>query len=342
MKKLIIILSALAIVAIAPLASAEDVSLHVSGGPAEVLHAPVSAPQDVFSKNKYNLGMGGDAKLLFAIVPNLSVGPSVAVAYLPVVTPDAQATVIWDFGATARLQGNRSTAKWSPFVDASGFVAKQGDNAHPAMAASVGLDRSLDETNTMWGGVFVGWNHTFQTDRDTASAPFIDKHDGNMALAGLSLSFDAPIKQKVVVETQTVTQTVTVQHTTFVPTTSVVVTPPVVVAAPVPLQLNQKVQFTLGSSVLDATAMATLDSVVAAMNATPGYHVVVEGKASTDGTANKNLVLSHARAVSVVSYLSKHGVSLTDVSVEAVGGVGTPGDTSNRSVDFLVLTLVKN
>lgn len=342
MKKLIITLSTLAIMAISPLASAEDVSLHMSGGALEYLHAPWSAPQDVFTKSQFNTGGTAEGSVLFNLVPNFAIGPDVAVEYLPQSKLNSEAAVLWNMGAAARLQGNRN-ADAVPYVNVAGFVTKQADIYNPGMSATAGIEWALESTHTLAAGPFIGWSHSFQShaNPDWQTLP-MDHHDLNVATVGLSISFDGPVKQKVVVETQTVTNTVTLEHTTFVPVTTTVVAPPTVVSAPAPLQLDQKVQFLLGSSTLDATATATLDSVVAAMKATPGYHVVVEGKASSDGTANKNLVLSHARAVSVVSYLSKHGVSLTDVSVEAVGGVGTPGDVSNREVDFLVLTLVRN
>jgi outer membrane protein OmpA-like peptidoglycan-associated protein len=341
MRKSIIVSTVLALTAIAPMAMAEDVSLHVSGGAAENLSADWDHPGDVITKNKFDTGVSGEANLLFPLVPNLAVGPDVSVLYLPQTGAHDQAAVIWDFGVAARLQGVRGDNSWSPYLQGSFSAAKQATIWNPAFATTVGADFAVDSSHTVWVGPYLSWSRTFQVHDDAASqTAYLNHDDGNTATIGLSLSFDAPVKPRTVTNT-VVNQVVTER----VVTQTVPATPAPVVAASTPesFQLPQHVLFQKDSSTLDVTAQSVLDTVASELSAHPGYSVVVEGSASAEGESVHNLSLSQFRATSVVDYLVNHGnVDRARLNTVSVGAVGNPNDGSNRKVDFLVITLVKN
>lgn len=341
MKNILAIMTAMSVFSVAGLASAEDVSLHVSGGASEVLYAPWSNPGAVFNNNKFTMGMNGDAKLLFPVIPNLAIGPSTSVFFLPQSKQDEQAAVVWNWGFTTRLQGSRAKASWSPYVDVTAALAKQGNVYDPGMSSTAGVDFALEPTRTLWGGFYLGWNHTFQVNQTDPNDQtlFLDRHSGNIGTAGLSLSFDFPVKQRVVTRT-------TVQTVQLPPVYTVAVTkePVVVVAPPVTTPtfvLKQHIMFNVNSSTLDANADTALNAVVTAIKANPGYSVTVEGHASAEGPAQLNLELSKARADAVLVYLLGHGIPSTQLDSVGAGATGQPNDATNRDVDFVVVTLVK-
>jgi outer membrane protein OmpA-like peptidoglycan-associated protein len=273
---------------------------------------------------------------MVALTPNLAIGPDVAVLYAPQTQALSEASVLWNFGAAARLQGDRS-ASWSPYLEVAGAASKQSDIWNPAMASSVGIDFALEPTNTMWLGPVVTWSHTFQTHTGLADqTPLLNNHDSNVLIVGLSLSFDAPIRQKVVTNTVVVETVRTVE----VPAAPLPLPPPAPPCPPAPVVeqflLNQHIMFAFDSSKLDATAMATLDEVVRRINRHPDYSVVAEGHASSDGNVTHNLTLAKARGDAVLGYLTGHGVDGNRLSSVSMGASGVPGDASNRRTDFVV------
>jgi hypothetical protein len=189
-KYLVSLLSAAVLSTVALTASAEEVSLHLTGGAAESL--PTSQPADVFSKNPLSVGMTGDAKLLLPVVPHLAIGPSLTVSYLPQAKDNANAAVLWDLGYTARLQGDHA-AGWVPYVDVTGAMAKQGQVLNPGVLASAGFDFATDPSHVGWLGVYVSYNHTFQVHSDAADQTALMPHtDANVVSTGVSISFDYP------------------------------------------------------------------------------------------------------------------------------------------------------
>ena len=347
MKKSIAILStvaaAFAVSLVASPAHAEDASLHFSGGATENLNAPWDQPGKVFTANKFHTGGSAEGSLLFPIVPNLAVGPDVAVTYLPQTAPNSEAPVVWQFGAAARLQGARGDNSWSPYLQVSGSAIKQGTIWNPGVATVLGAEFAVESTHTLWIGPYVSAARFFQVHTDAASqTQLLNRDDANVATIGLSVSFDMPVRQKVVTTTTTVTNTATEVPCPVVVTKTVVAPAPVAAPAPESFQLSERVLFQKDSSTLDATAKSVLDAVVYEMSSHPGYSVVVEGSASAEGDATHNLSLSHSRATSVVNYLTSGGVSSDRLNTVSRGAVGNPNDGSNRSVDFLVITLVKN
>ena len=100
--------------------------------------------------------------------------------------------------------------------------------------------------------------------------------------------------------------------------------------------------FAVNSASLPAGAAAVLDGVVRNLAGSARRTVVVSGAATPDETGPR--ALSQARADSVVSYLTGHGVAPGAITVEAYGAtaarqqVGTPGaDAANRRVQLTVM-----
>src|SRR5271165_34329 len=146
MKKSLTILATLALATVAFSASAEDVSLNLSGGPALSLRAP---GDHVLTNSRFNLGGGGQADVLFNLTPNLSIGPSASMVYLPQSRANTEESVMWTFDGTIRLQGDRS-AGWSPYAQVSGGVAKQSAIYNPALTAQVGVNFALNQEQSVF------------------------------------------------------------------------------------------------------------------------------------------------------------------------------------------------
>jgi outer membrane protein OmpA-like peptidoglycan-associated protein len=331
MNKFIASLSVLALSAIATPAFCEDFSLHVSGAGAAV----VGQPQE----SNFRTGIAGSAKLLFPVFsPNLAVGPSVAVMSLESNNDSSRSANVWSFGATARLQGNHS-AQVVPYVDLSGSVDKQGSLFRPGLGTSIGLDIATDASHTFSMGPVFGYQHVFDNTY-TQATDLLPHKDANVVLFGWSVSFDGAPKPVVKTVSVPVDHVVVRTQLVQVPTPAPAPAP---VAPVAPLTVSERVSFDFDSAALSDSAKATLDAVAAKLNANPGYSVVVKGSASSDGNSERNLKLSYLRAVSVVSYLAVHGnVDASRLTPAGVGAVGSPGDTNNRSTDFVMFQLVKN
>lgn len=321
-------------------ARAEQASLHVSGGASEVTHGR-SIPA-VIDNNEFRTGVNGDVKLLFPLVPNLAVGPTASVFYFtPSANPNSEAAVLWNFGGTARLQGNH-TGLVVPYLDGSGYVDKHGSVWNPAMGASAGIDFALDPTHTYFGGVYVSWTHVFQTNTaQERQSEIMNHHDVNTVSAGLSLSFDYPPKTVVVVKTVPSVTTVRLEQPTVTTPTESTPEPQVVqvpVLTPTEERLGKTVQFAKDSAVVDTEAKAFLVQFASKLNTTKGmeYNLTVEGYASSEGGDDHNLILSRQRANAVVDYLVTQKVERTRMTVVSVGAVGDKNDAANRKVEFVV------
>ncbi|BDY04930.1 OmpA family protein [Ferrimonas sp. YFM] len=67
------------------------------------------------------------------------------------------------------------------------------------------------------------------------------------------------------------------------------------------------------------------------MKAHPHWHLKIAGHADQRGSEQYNLALAGRRAQSVATYLQEHGVSPTQISVEAKGESQPVGDNSTRT-----------
>jgi OOP family OmpA-OmpF porin len=111
------------------------------------------------------------------------------------------------------------------------------------------------------------------------------------------------------------------------------VTPPVVEhkqtptpSAPKPAPVPQKpdfnfknIQFDYNSAVLRTNAIQYLDHIVDEMKKDPLAKFVLNGNASSEGTAKHNMTLSIDRANAVKSYLTNAGLNVSNISVKGYG-----------------------
>lgn len=343
MKRHLSILVALAVAftALSGTAKADNTfSLHLEPG----VVVPLTSPQ----KNIYDPGIVLGAKGMFALTPNLSIGPSVSSLYLPRAVDDGRnAGVLWQFGGSARLQADRrasnKTPLWgvfnrdliSPWVDTDLALASTGNLLRPAWDIAVGAETPLDQNHIAWIGPFIRYTHIFQTS-DSQSGLSLDKRDPNFLQAGLSVSFDTPTKPKreivpvVIVEKEAV------------PCPS---PPPVVAVLPPPakIELSEVVYFDLDSATLRWESRDRLDNVVKKLNAAPKVAIKVQGHASSDGQLAHNEKLAVKRTAAVVAYLAAHGVDVSRLSSESFGisvpaapNTSKEGRERNRRVEFKV------
>jgi len=112
--------------------------------------------------------------------------------------------------------------------------------------------------------------------------------------------------------------------------------------APLPISLMMKIEFGFAQSGLTPRAAGRLDQVAVALNDPRllGRRFVVEGHTDSIGSDEQNIRLSQERALSVVSYLQKHGVGAERLAVQGLGkrqpipGID-PADGRNRRVEIV-------
>lgn len=337
-------LTAMALVAMPKPAQAESFSLHLEGGAA----IPVTKPQN----NLFNTGLVMGAKGMFALNPNLSIGPSLSSAYLPRSGADAgdNAGVLWQFGGSIRLQGNRShwthgiSSGWSPWIDADVMAAYTGHLPLPSFDVGVGEELALDNAHAAWLGPYVRFTHVFETANQSGGL-VLNKGDVNLIQAGLTLSFDFP--PHVYHHTHTITNKEIKVYVVQAPISE----QPVVVqqATPKEFSLTERVYFDLDSATLRWESRDKLDEVAKKLAAHPDMTISVAGHASVDGQLAHNVKLSSDRTDMVVNYLAAHGVDASHLHAEP-HGVDLPvapnttqeGRERNRRVEFtIVFTSVK-
>jgi len=100
------------------------------------------------------------------------------------------------------------------------------------------------------------------------------------------------------------------------------------------------IQFEFDSSVLKTSSYPVLDATAADLKSS-GAHVLLEGYASSEGSAAHNMRLAKDRANSVKTYLVNSGVDPTRVKVKSFGETHPIADNSteegrilNRRVEF--------
>lgn len=291
--------------------------------------APLNDPQD----NLYNTGLEMHLRPMFNLTDNFQVGPSVQAGYFSKAADDgSNAGVLWQFGASARLQRSHSlfghdndsllkAGSWAPYVGVDLTAAHTGNLWRPMFDAQAGIDLATDQEHSFWFGPYVGYEHLFQTD-DHQSGQLLSDRDVNFLTVGISGTFDFPPHTHTkVVRTREVVPVVI--HDT--------VTQRSVAVAKQPdnFSLTQHVYFDFDKSVLRWESKDKLDEVVAKIKAHPGTKIHVQGHASPDGQKAHNEKLAAARAESVRRYLVDHGV---DNSVLVVDNFGIDKPVGNQKV----------
>jgi outer membrane protein OmpA-like peptidoglycan-associated protein len=98
--------------------------------------------------------------------------------------------------------------------------------------------------------------------------------------------------------------------------------------------------FDFGSDRINEESKPTLDKIVAAMKANPGWRVAIEGHTDAQGTPDYNRVLSERRAQAVKAYLESAGIASGRLSAVGVGASrpmapnDALGNVLNRRVEF--------
>lgn len=300
--------------------------LHLEPGLAQ----PLSAPQDQLYQTGGVLG----AKGMFAVRPYLSVGPSVSAMYLPRMIDNGQnAGTIWQFAGSVRLQtdrradGSQNTFQFvNPWVDMDLGGAQTGNLTRPVWDLGIGAEVPLDQNHIFWMGPFLRYTHIFQTS-DVQDGNALDPRDVNIFQAGLSFSFDAPTRRKVVVRHDVRTVERVDYHPCPPPQEVAVASPPEKV------NLSERVYFDFDSSKLRWESRDKLDAVVAELKKHPSLKIHVEGHASSDGNKLHNVKLSGERTAAVVMYLVQHGVDASRLEGVAMG-IDHPATPPQRIVAF--------
>lgn len=121
--------------------------------------------------------------------------------------------------------------------------------------------------------------------------------------------------------------------------------PPKVVLTPSNIQINDKVQFELGSDKLLPVSFPLLDAVAQVMIENPQIEIIeVAGHTDASGGAARNRELSRQRAESVRQYLISKSIAKGRLQAKGYGpdkpiaGNDTPeGREANRRVEFVIV-----
>lgn len=107
---------------------------------------------------------------------------------------------------------------------------------------------------------------------------------------------------------------------------------------------NRIVEFESGSSILTEAGKKILDEMAVALNRVGAKKVKIIGHTDSSGDANKNTVLSQARAVVVQDYLVTKNITADRLSTEGKGSSQPVADNAtadgrkkNRRIEFEVL-----
>ena len=321
-------------------AHAEDFSLHLEGGAA----IPVTDPQNKL----FDTGLVLGAKGMFNLNKNFAVGPSVSSIYLPRLsetsTANDNAGTLWQYGVSARLQGNRSVethgylSGWSPWVDLDVMAAYTGHLPLPAFDVGVGEEVALDQAHAAWIGPFMRYTHAFQT-ADHSGGLALNQSDVNILQAGVSASFDFP--PHVYHHTKVVTKREVQVYLVPVQVEKQAVVQP---TTPETFTLTEHVFFDFDSTTLRWESRDKLDEVAKKLAAKPDLMIAVQGHASPEGQLEHNVKLAQDRSDAVVNYLVAHGVDREHlradgfgVSVPASPNSDKEGLERSRRVEFTVI-----
>lgn len=324
--------------------------------------------------DKFNLGLGLNLKMLWALSRSISIGPTVGLLALPVPDAGDDPGTAWTAGVGLRLarphdaQTNSSFAALSPWLDADGLFVRTGPLNRPGFQVGVGLSVPIGASRVVWLGPFVRYVHIMQFRREG-----FNNNDAKILTAGLSLELgsgvDRPAEVHTEVRRETEIRTVVkeVEVTRNVPVCTDrdadglpdiadncpdVVGPITNSGCPVykkivvkkdKLELKEKIYFDWDKSSIKKVSHPLLDDVVQALQDNHGFKVQIEGHTSSEGEAEHNQELSESRATAVRDYLVSHGVKAERLISKGFGPSqpidtnATPaGREANRRVEFVV------
>ena len=104
--------------------------------------------------------------------------------------------------------------------------------------------------------------------------------------------------------------------------------------------------FELGKAVLTASSYVELDKLVNALLDSPQMRIEISGHTDKTGTESLNLILSEARAKTIVEYLVECGIDSSRINFKGYGSsqpiadnVSAEGRAKNRRVEFKILEI---
>lgn len=335
-----------------------DLSVKVEPGVA----FPLTDPQS----ERFDLGGGAAAKLLYGIGPYLDLTAGVSFLGLPRSSGSTapEAGTAWGYGPGLRLKTSRDSDAFhgmSPWVDGDALYVRTGSLDRFGFAAGTGLAFPLGEARRSWLGPFVRYQQILGRGGDAT-----DGRDAKILLAGVSLEVgSSPRRRAVASEAPAPPAQPAVAASPVRPSDRdrdgiadasdrcpVAAGPaashgcPVyekVVVQPDKLELAEKIQFARDSPVIEVASHPALDEVVKALQDNRGFRVQLEGHASSEGEDVHNQTLSEQRAQAVLDYLVSHGVATGRLaskgfssSVPTESNTTAAGREANRRVEFVV------
>lgn len=111
------------------------------------------------------------------------------------------------------------------------------------------------------------------------------------------------------------------------------------------IEIDEKIQFEHDKATILPVSFGLLDEVTKVFKDNPQLKkVLIEGHASSEGDANRNMKLSDERAKAVMKYLVDHGVDKARLSAKGFGvtqpvadNATEPGREKNRRVEFTIV-----
>jgi outer membrane protein OmpA-like peptidoglycan-associated protein len=352
---------AVAVVALPMAAGAGELGVKVEPGVA----FPLSQPQS----QRFDLGGGAAAKLLYGLAPYLDATAGVSFIGLPRSSSSLSSgtATAWGYGGGLRLKrphDAQSLYGMSPWVDADALYVRTGPLNRFGFAAATGVALPLGKARNFWLGPYVRYQQI--VGRGDGA---VDGRDARVLLAGLSFEFgSSPTPSREVAHEAAVEAAPAVAAPVPPSDRDNDGTPdkddlcpdvagpisnqgcPVyekVVVQPDKLELKEKIQFARNSPRIDQASHPALDEVVKALQDNKNFRVQIEGHASSEGADEHNQELSEQRAQAVLDYLVNDGVSKERLAAKGFSS-SVPIDTNttaagrenNRRVEFVVNFLI--
>ncbi len=355
---------ALAVVAFPMAAGAGELGLEVQPGVA----LPLSQPQS----QRFDLGGGAAAKLLYGLAPFLDATAGVSFIGLPrsASSLSSGTATAWGYGGGLRLKrphDAESLYGMSPWVDADALYIRTGPLNRFGFAAATGLALPIGKARNFWLGPYVRYQQI--VGRGDGA---VDGRDARVLLAGLSFEFGSSPMPSREVAHEAAVEAAPAVAAAAVPESDrdddgtpdkddhcPDVAGPIsnhgcpvyekVVVKPDKLELKEKIQFAWNSQGIDQASHPALDEVVKALQDHKSVRVQIEGHASSEGADEHNQRLSEQRAQAVLDYLVSDGVARERLgskgfssSVPIDTNTTAAGRENNRRVEFVVNFLIVN
>ena len=243
-----------------------------------------------------------------------------------------------------------------PWIDGDLLYVRTGGLDRAGFATALGVAFPIGEQRAFWLGPFVRYLQILQPNR----AGF-DNKDSKTIILGLSLETGWRLTQQSAVAPVPASEPVAALECPPAPAAApAAVCPPEtvcpvcpvvaldkVIIKPDKLELKEKIQFLKDQAVIEEVSHPSLDEVAKVLQNNPGFKVMVEGHASSEGGEEHNQTLSEQRAQAVLDYLANKGVARERLKSKGFSSsrplesnVTQSGREANRRVEFLVSFII--